>query len=103
VLEQHLDGAKRFSPAALTGYYESMMVRPDRTSVLKETALPVLFLLGRHDTAVPIEDGLKQCHLPRLSYIHILENAGHMGMIEEPQTCNRVLNEFVFFVNEHRP
>jgi pimeloyl-ACP methyl ester carboxylesterase len=72
-----------------------MIHRPDRTAVLKESAVPVLFVMGRHDVAVPLQDGLKQCHLPQLSYIHILENAGHMGMIEEKEAANRILTQFV--------
>jgi pimeloyl-ACP methyl ester carboxylesterase len=38
---------------------------------------------------------MQQVHLPQLSYIHILENAGHMGMIEEPQKSIDYLQEFI--------
>lgn len=103
VIEQHIGHSKLFDNAALISYYHSMIERPDRTTILKETSLPVLFVLGRHDTAVPVEDGLKQCHLTPVSYIHILENSGHMGMIEERESANTVLKEFVSFVNDHHP
>ena len=84
-----------FSAEALVAYYEAMMARPDRTHVLKSASVPVLFLLGKHDTAIPLSDGLKQCHLPGISYIHILENSGHMGMLEEADETNRILDEFL--------
>jgi len=73
----------------------SMIQRPDRTEILKQTALPVLFIMGKHDTAVPLEDGLKQCHLPNQSYVHILEQSGHMGMIEEPEISNQILSQYL--------
>ena len=84
-----------FSPDALVSYYEAMMQRPDRTDVLKKSKIPVLFIMGKYDTAIPLEDGLKQCHLPEKSYIHILHKSGHMGMIEEAEESTRFLEEFL--------
>jgi pimeloyl-ACP methyl ester carboxylesterase len=72
-----------------------MMQRPDRTDVLRQTNVPVLFVMGKYDAAVPMEDSLKQCHLPQKSYIHILDQSGHMGMLEEPDNCNHILEEFL--------
>ena len=71
------------------------MARPDRVAVLKETTLPVLFIIGEHDTAVPMADTLKQCHLPEKSYIYILSDSGHMGMMEESEKSNRALYEYL--------
>jgi pimeloyl-ACP methyl ester carboxylesterase len=84
-----------FLPEVLVSYYEAMMQRPDRTDVLKKVKAPVLFIMGKYDTAVPMEDSLKQCHLPEKSYIHILEKSGHMGMMEQPDKSNRALKEFL--------
>ena len=84
-----------FSPTALVSYYEAMMQRPDRTEVLRKATVPVLFIMGKYDAAVPVEDGLKQCHLPEKSYIHILQQSGHMGMLEEPGNSSRFLEEFL--------
>jgi pimeloyl-ACP methyl ester carboxylesterase len=72
-----------------------MMQRPDRTGILESFPHPVLFILGEHDTAIPLADGLKQCHIPRLSYIHILRNSGHMGMIEETAKSREILQKFL--------
>jgi pimeloyl-ACP methyl ester carboxylesterase len=95
LVEEHIQSTRQFSPEALTSYYEAMMQRPDRTHILRETPLPVLFILGRHDTAVPPEDGLKQCHLPRRSHVHLFENSGHMGMVEEAERANGVVGEYL--------
>ncbi len=98
LIEQHIQSAQRFTNAALIAYYESMVQRPDRTQILKQTKVPVLFVLGRHDTAIPLQDGLQQGHIPQLSYIHILENSGHMGMIEEINKVNTMLKEFLAII-----
>ena len=71
------------------------MERKDRTYLLKQNKLPVLFVIGKHDNAVPMEDSLKQCHLPILSYVHILNESGHMGMVEEPEKSNNYIDEFL--------
>jgi pimeloyl-ACP methyl ester carboxylesterase len=95
LIEQQLAGVNNFSGEALVRYYEAMMQRPDRTEVLRNSKVPVLFIMGRFDTAVPLEDMLKQCHLPKVSYIHILERSGHNGMIEEGPESNKNLSDFI--------
>lgn len=84
-----------FSPSALVQYYEAMMQRPDRTEWLKSFDGPVLFIMGRHDKAVPLEVSLQQSHLPRRSYVKILEHSGHMGMLEEPEVSLPFLQKFL--------
>lgn len=95
LIEKQVTTLHNFSPQSLVSYYNAMMQRPDRTNFLSETPVPVLFVLGKYDNAVPLSDGLKQCHLPEKSYIHILDQSGHMGMLEEPGKSNRVLENFL--------
>lgn len=87
-----------FLPDSLTGYYEAMIRRPDRTQVLKEFAGPVLFVIGAQDQAVPPRHALEQSHMPALSHIHILDNAAHLGMLEATDRCNQILHTFLNFV-----
>ena len=87
-----------FSPEALVSYYEAMMQRPDRTEILQKATVPVLFIMGKYDNAIPIKDSLEQSQLPEKSYIYILRKSGHMGMLEEPDKCNRFLEEFLLEV-----
>ncbi len=94
-ITEFIDSLSNFSPLALVKYYEAMMRRPDRVDILKNAKIPVLFTMGKYDNAVPLDDGLKQCHLPEKSYIHILHESGHMGMLEEAETSNRILEQFI--------
>ncbi len=90
-----LDSLHNFSDASLVSYYRAMMQRPDRTAILKKQALPMLFVIGEQDNAVPMTDSLQQCHLPEKSYIHILSESGHMGMLEEADKTNWLLSNFL--------
>jgi pimeloyl-ACP methyl ester carboxylesterase len=95
MIHEFIAGQNNFSTEALVSYYEAMMQRPDRTDVLKKARFPVLFIMGKYDNAAPMDDVLQQCHLPEKAYIHILEKSGHMGMLEEPDKSNRVLEKFL--------
>lgn len=90
-----IEKGKSFQPAALQQYYKAMMLREDKTSVLKSSKVPVLFIMGKEDKAAPIDDVLQQAHLPLISYIHILENSAHMGMLEQKDEVNKGLLEFM--------
>jgi pimeloyl-ACP methyl ester carboxylesterase len=98
-IEELVDQGHNFSAEALVSYYVSMIKRPDRTDVLTKVKKPVLFVLGKYDTAIPLEDALKQCHLPERSYINILHCSGHMGMLEETEKSNRLLVQFIDELN----
>jgi pimeloyl-ACP methyl ester carboxylesterase len=87
-----------FSPDSLIAYYEAMIARPDRTAVLRQFAGPVLFIIGQADAVIPMEQTLQQCYLPAVSHIHIIENAGHQGMLEAPGRSNTILHSFLNFV-----
>ncbi|MEO5999120.1 MAG: alpha/beta hydrolase [Chitinophagaceae bacterium] len=86
---------KNSNPSSLAAYQEAMMERPDRRELLKQIDKPVLFVIGEHDSAIPFKDSMEQCHLPALSYIHILKNSGHMGMLEEVEKSNNILERFL--------
>jgi pimeloyl-ACP methyl ester carboxylesterase len=95
LIDEHVESTQSFSKAALIAYYNSMIKRPDRTSVLNKTHLPVLFIFGKHDATIPLHDGLEQSHLPMWSYVHILEESGHMGMAEEPGKLNSFITSYI--------
>ncbi len=94
LITQLFDIAKDISPETLIQYYEAMILRPDRTLVLKSFKKPVLFIIGKEDNAVPLEASLAQCHIPAISSVHILNHSGHMGMWEEEELSDFYLEEF---------
>lgn len=95
VVQQLVERGQSFLPEALCAYYIAMMERPDRTAVLANATVPVLFVIGEFDKAAPMADVLQQVPLPMLSHVHILKHTAHMGMFEEPERFNKSVVQFL--------
>lgn len=66
--------------AALKG----MKNRPDRQHVLAQLKSPILFIIGKNDSRIPMQVILPQASLPEHSEVLLLDHVGHMGFIEAP-------------------
>ncbi len=95
LIDNLLEKGKHFETRALTQYYRAMIARPDRSNVLKRSAVPVLFILGESDNLIPLADAMKLTTLPQQCQVHVLKNSGHMGMLEEPKEAIKILNKFL--------
>jgi pimeloyl-ACP methyl ester carboxylesterase len=95
LIEEQVFYASNFSAETIVNYQMAMMQRKDRTEVVKKATVPVLFILGKYDAVVPLKDGLEQGSLADLSYFHVLENAGHVGMKEEAAETNSILSNYL--------
>ena len=90
-----IEKGNSFSSEVLIQQYNAMITRLDSTSILKTFNHPILFIIGEHDKAISFDHSLQQSHLPKIAYIHILRNSGHMGMKEEAENVNKILAEFL--------
>ena len=99
VVLDFIQALPHFSNEALIAYYHAMMARPNLTGVLTTTTVPVLFVLGDQDIAVALEDTLPQTKMPNSAYLYVLENCGHMGMLEHPVLFNKAVLDFLDKVN----
>ncbi|UYQ93514.1 alpha/beta hydrolase [Chitinophaga horti] len=96
-VEEYIRRGLAADAASLIAYYDAMIQRPDRTAVLKDTKTPVLFIIGKDDTAVPPDSVLPQVTIPPVSSVHIFENVAHMGLWEVYEASNIILQQFVTF------
>jgi pimeloyl-ACP methyl ester carboxylesterase len=94
-IREQIERHANFDPASLVQYLEMMMNRKDNTRILKDMEIPALFIMGEEDPAAPLKDVLEQCHLPRISYIHILAETAHMGMLENTNLCNSFVDRYL--------
>lgn len=90
-----VENGKKFTDETLIQYYNAMINRPDRTAILKSFNKPVLFIIGEHDSAIPLDISLQQCYLPAQSHVHILSESAHMGMWEEKDKVNTLILNFL--------
>ena len=73
---------------------EGMKERPKRDWVLQYARYPVLFIVGKKDRVVPFASVLKQAELVKQASLLVLEEAGHMGFIEEKKQTQECLIQF---------
>ncbi len=95
ILDKMLGYGSQTSQAGIINGLIAMRDRPDQTKVLTQAKVPVLYLIGKKDLAVPIENSLNQTHLASLADIHIYEEVGHMGMFEKKQATIDAIHGFV--------
>ncbi len=87
--------ARNLSEETLIQYTRAMINRPDTSPILRSFSKPILFIIGIHDNAVPLEASLKQCHLTEIGSSHFLQHTGHVGMWEQAELCNQYLYNFL--------
>jgi pimeloyl-ACP methyl ester carboxylesterase len=71
-----------------------MAVRNDRQELLGNLEIPVLFIIGKQDSRIPMDKIMPQVQLPRHSEAIILSEVGHMGFLEEKEKTCTVLANF---------
>ncbi|MEO6406566.1 MAG: alpha/beta hydrolase [Ferruginibacter sp.] len=100
-IEDLVEKGSQFTAEALIQYYEAMINRPDTTDTLRNLPIPLLLILGKHDPAVPLDQGLKQTHLAAETHLHILKKSAHMGMLEEKVTAIEILLKFLHLLRHN--
>ena len=72
-----------------------MIARKDQNEMLRQTKVPVLFILGRKDNYIPVEVAEKMVVDHPEARVVWLEHSGHMGFLEEPEATAKALLDFV--------
>lgn len=92
--------AKNTDPLAVIETTKAMRDRVDRSALLSTLDIPVLYIIGKDDGAVPLESSLLQCALPKESVVHIFENCGHMGMVEKKNETIKAIDGFLTYCSK---
>lgn len=72
-----------------------MIGRKDQNEMLRQTKVPVLFILGRKDNYIPAEVAEKMVAEHPEAKVVWLEHSGHMGFLEEPEKTAEALLDFM--------
>lgn len=100
-VEELLARGSGFTAKALCQYYRAMIQRPDRKAVLKNSRVPVLFIMGDEDKAVNLSDVLCQTHLPSISHVLVWQGVAHMGMLEVPRSSLEAMKKYLRHAKAH--
>ena len=87
--------AVRFSVTGVATAIEAIRTRKDSSEVLRELHCPVLFVVGAKDQIVPAKMSMQQLVLPKIADIHIIPETGHLGMLENKDQTQKILENFI--------
>jgi pimeloyl-ACP methyl ester carboxylesterase len=93
-IDELVEEAEKMSKEGIIAALEGMKLRMDQASLLTNTKLPVLFILGLKDSKAPIQKLWEMISLPAHSESLILRDVGHMGYIEAPNECLKAISHF---------
>lgn len=99
-VDELIEQGNQFTAEALIAYYTAMINRPNRSHILQNTTVPVLFFIGSEDKAVSPADALAQTALPTVCMAKLVPGIAHMGMLEAIEELNTTIREFCTTVND---
>jgi len=73
----------------------AMMGRPDSHDDIARVTLPTLVMCGRQDPVTPVSDHEAIAAKIPGARLEIIENCGHLSAIEQPDSVNRVLIDWL--------
>jgi len=100
LVEDLIKKAESYPSMGITNALLAMRDRPDRSGVLEAIPVPVLFILGKLDEAIPYEASIQQTVLPNRASIHLLEDVAHMGQFEAMEETQHIVQNFLGFVTD---
>ena len=101
VLEKHVQKGLELPADSMIAFYNAMINRPDRTSILKELNIPVQWIIGKEDGVIPMNAALQQSKLANVNFVSVYNGCGHMSMVEQPERLANDLKEFISYCYKH--
>ncbi|MFM7358898.1 MAG: alpha/beta fold hydrolase [Sediminibacterium sp.] len=99
IIKNLIGSSQSFSAEALIGYYRAMILRPDRTHILKNLSFPALLVIGDQDELIPAQDVLLQSSLLQQPVLRRIAKAGHMSMLETPDELLAIIRDYILSVS----
>lgn len=82
---------------SLIAFYNAMINRPDRTRILNNNKLPVLWIIGEEDTIATTKNLMQQTSLSCVNFVEVCKPCGHMGMIEAKDALSSNIVQFASY------
>lgn len=79
----------------LVATVKALAGRPDTCEVLRSVKVPALILCGKQDTVTPPEKSQVMHDLIKNSVYKVIDDAGHLSNIDQPEVFNKHLGEFI--------
>lgn len=95
ILNLCMDMAIAIGADAFTNQSRALQSRPDQVATLKKCNIPTLLLCGRNDRLCPPDRHQMMHDLMPHSAFHIVEDAGHLPSLEQPQKTTQALAQWL--------
>lgn len=95
VVKRVRDMMLQTKPEGAAAALRGMAQREDQTERLAQIDVATLILAGREDAIIPVADSEKMHQAIANSKLIVIENAGHVSNIEQPEQFNRAMIEFL--------
>lgn len=87
----------RRTPAYFASQIRALLARPDASQTLKSIGGPVYLLCGAQDSWSPVAQHQAMRDLLPQSVLTVIESAGHMAPMEQPESVAQLLTEWANF------
>jgi pimeloyl-ACP methyl ester carboxylesterase len=95
------DMVGRMSGPIYAAQTRALLGRPDATGVLKNLDCPTLILCGMEDGWSPPERHRRMAELAPRAILRLVEDCGHMAMMEQPEAVLAALREWLSMDHAH--
>ncbi|GAA5083510.1 pimeloyl-ACP methyl ester carboxylesterase [Thermocatellispora tengchongensis] len=82
-------------PRAVAWAARAMAARPDSFDTLAKLAVPALVMVGEEDELAPVPEARAMAEAAPDSRLEIVEKAGHLIAVEQPEAFNRIVAGFL--------
>jgi pimeloyl-ACP methyl ester carboxylesterase len=95
VLDLVMDMADALGPEVFIRQSRALQRRRDQQSTLRKIKVPTLVLCGAHDALCPVKRHEFMSELIPGARLRVLENAGHLPTLEQPEETTQALREWM--------
>jgi 3-oxoadipate enol-lactonase len=89
--------------AGIIGSLKGMALRPDSTPILTNIHIPTLVVAGSKDQIIPQEKAKSLAAGLPAATLTLVDNAGHMPMLEQPEATTTAIRQFLHAVGPDVP
>ncbi len=94
-INELVEKSKRMTAEGVIACNKGMAERPDRSDVLKNATIPVLFIAGKLDSRIPFDKVMEQIAMPNDSVALLMGDVAHMGYLEAKEKTYYGIKTFV--------
>lgn len=95
ILDLCMEMAQTLGADVFINQSKALKARRDQSTTLGEINVPTLIICGREDALCPIEKHILMDSLITGSELSIIEGAGHLPVLEQPDRTNKVLQNWL--------